>query len=1336
MSLHTNKYANNIPIVERYIDNKFDTFVYSGNYNEDIKNFNYFVLDPDFDDNKPTSYILRVYTNIKNYQVFACAAGGPGGLIYGSGGSGGNYLYIDNVDNNATNATLKSGSYLITPGRSINLANEPNLFTTINNNININGNFYLIKYAKNDFINYLGSIKNIDNYKQRDWSKNNNVSGSIISITNQDKIIEPSKVVELIFYLKKNTSFKFNNFQNLYYTRIIKINNSNNINTLYIPDSNNNYLYTAGNNDEMITIICYQNTNDTLSIDKIPSWTSLFDYTYANRYSANFYINDFMSSTNKKDNVNRIKDTINGIINSNTKTYTSICYNNNPDASLSELIGKNEYSLQGGITGNICSISYNDGVNTNYMLKRFYMPSLFALSINLQGGSPGSTTTGGNTVINNLGGNKSLPSISGKNISVNNKTSEWYSGIKGYYSKYFKLYAYYPYDANVELNNTSLANGGYTGYWQFLKDEIDYKYGANGLNDLTSPNYGTYGCGGQGGSVLLDKNSNFTGSRGKNGVFILSFVNQALATIVNDNSLVLKKMVNLFMKIDDTNHKLSYLNNLINDNSNLVSPNDETNNYGKIINNLFIHKANIQLDDKYLDDLNTYIPKSNFNNLLAVIHIIHRIYYVIANYINDVNNDIKNITNVKKINIAFVADTKLEKIVAMNNSDTLFVYVCDNIISSYIKKYLKNYNNYHSILNLPDNINITIIKENSVITDITSSKPETNEYTFIIKTISYIFDIEPKDYKININVIQTTYNIFCLNSVIYAIIYNQTILTETTVNIVYKELKDYNYEIKKVTDNIVAHNNIFEEQNEFKLYFNNGINDYNNYYDKNNDFRNLLTSKKAYTLTKEKFKNTVNIFTLIMFIIVVIIIIWIVYVIVFNSNQFDAMPHLVLMLFILIIIIVIMNYYNYSYDYKEFFANSLDNATQLIIYDDTNDYIINEVSFNNEKYKITYIKKTSGFLLYKNLETSIVLIGKGANIGAGGTINIYDKNFVNTNIKENQKYYINFNDGNIINISETSNAVSNPNDLFKINPRLTGINANNNINIYYNNTSNNLSSNSPSLLDYYDKQLFPLTDVTVNSNNSYNFYSNVSNNNYSTLSNIDNIANIPNDITSNLNIKEILSVLFSTNNSSSLYYGSSGGTKDYNDVLINSNTNYLDAYGLGGMTEPLSLPIDGVCIIINKQIEYTPVHLDLQTLINMFNNNINKLIYDNFNKIYLIDNNVIYNNALIAYRKRYNEENIKNDKYKKFETNINDYSTNILMDVYFRFELTKLSIYILTAMVISLIVFYFNKQHFILILTLFILMVVLIVIFFYYNMRLNTRRDYYKYYWSKYNNDN
>ena len=1361
------KYANDIPVVEKYNGSTFVSIIDTKIYEEDIKKFNYFVLDPDIDKTINTSYILRVYNPIKNYQVFTCAAGGHGGIIYGSGGNGGNYLYIDNINADPADTTkqITRGSYLIKPGRSVDISNAPEL-TTINNNLQQRtGTFYLIKYPNTIFHEYKSPQK-IDLYKQRDWSSTAAtgiiLTLSSITITPLQKI-EANLVYEFIFYLKKRTSFKFTNFINSYYTRVIKVSNKNNINSLFTPDVSNNYTRNAGDNDEIITIIIYQNIYNDISSDKLITLSSLFDIT---TNGLNFYIYDFMNS---KNTVNAINDTINAI--NRTSADTSITYNNNPDADYSTLnsVGS-KVSIQGGLNGNISVISANPAVNINYMLKNFYMPALFAGTINLSGGSVGSTFTQSpscNDIIIYLGGcrtNKQLQKMTGKRIVKNSNTNEWYSGVKGYFSNYFKLFAKYPYDENIEMNNTSLANGGFTGYWQFLKDERNYNYGANGVNDLSSPNYGVYGCGGQGGSVLFDPNSTFTGSKGKNGVFVLSFLNQALATISNDNSIVLKKMFGLFgIKSSPTlsEDKLAYINDLTEINTNIGS----SLNFKGMINNLFIHQANIHIDPTYIDKLNTYIPKANFNNLLAVINIIQRIYYVISLNLSSIN-----ISKITRLYIEFVDDKKLEKVEWLNNSSilTIKVYnIIDNIDNEYISKYINNNlttTTYRSLINIGSSI--TILKEsNGVINDITSNTTEinnsynsdsnSNAYKFIVNTVSYIFNIQAKDFKIHINAIETAFDILCKNAIIYAIIYytpqiTPDLYTETIIEYIYTRLSKFNNELKRTTDRIAEYKNIFQEQNEFKLYFNNSINDYNNYRDKNTSFHNLLTSKKAYTATKEKFRDTVNIFTIIIFIIIIILILWLIYVIIFNSNKYDAMPHLIFMFLILIIVVFILNYLNYSYGYKEFFVNPNENASQLEILDNEK-YKVSNITFNNKDYTVTYITENSTFMLNNNIDTSIVLINNGseANLasreGQGGTINIYDPGFVASAIKEKEEYKVEFN------TTSTPNQIS----IIKnnLNQQSTGIITSNRdsydpdkkIKIYYNNNDSNYSSNYSTLLDYYNNILNidnPYNSNTLTSSYMYlNYNEAVLNAYYDNSITTSYTCNISSDNIINSNMSEIVNVLFNKDNLSAYYYGSSGCNLDAYSCNINK-VNYPDAYGLGGAYETVTTTgisntgINGACIIINKQVEFLPTHMDVQTLINMYNNNLNKYIYDRFNKIYLIDNNVIYNNALVSFRKRYDEENVKNNKYKKYETNLNQYSTNILMDVYFRYEIAKILTYIFLALIICIIIYRFNNQHFILLVGIYILIVIFIVMYFFYNMNINTRRDYYKYYWSKYNNDN
>lgn len=1342
------KYANNIPVIEKYIDGAYEKIINTGIYNaSEGRKFNYFVLEPDpINTTRTTSYILRVYTPIQKYQVFACGAGGHGGAIYGAGGNGGNYLYIDNI--NDANGHIRTGSYLITPGKAIDIFENKLDIEDFNRNLRLNGNFYLIKYPKNNFIEFK-TLNTIDNYKKVEWRNNFNVDGTITDITTirSDAKIDRDKVYEIIFYLKKGTSFKFNDFKDLIYTRVIKISNNDNISTLYTPDRNDNFTYTAGTSyDEIITIIFYQNSNESLNERQLPLWSSIFDISYAKTNFNNFYINDLMG---KKNYVNGLSDNINNMAR-DSAARTLITYNLNPDADYATLVATtaNLRSIDSGNHGNICFISTRPDINTKYMLKNFYMPSLFALSINLLGGNAGTTlsqaSSPDNIIYEKLGGggnNKNLRNIPGRNISINRNTIEWISGAKGYFSSYFKLYAYYPHDPNIEMNNTTLANGGYTGYWQFMKDEIDYTYGANGLNNLKSPFYGTYGCGGQGGSVLLNRNSNFTGSKGKDGVFILSFLNSAKATIINDNSIVINKMLQLF---GINNDKLKSITSLTSDNT-VVNISNNRIKFKEMINNLFIHKGNIHIDAQYITELNTYVPKAYFNSLLAAIFIIYRIYHVVSQ-----NLHLINMNNITQIQINFVTTSEQERI-EINGTAQLLIYVCDKIDNKYLQDYFtrgsQSSSTYRSLFSQVIDT-ITIIKENNNIkANINASPPEIidNSYIegsnedankYLITISSYIFDIEQKNLKIHINALKTVYHILWLNVIIYVIIYYSSLnsfsnYTETIIDVVYNNLKEYNLDLKKITDKIKEHNNIFEEQNEFKLFFNNSINDYNDYYDENVKFNNLIVSKKAYTNTKRKFRDVVNIFTLIIFIIVIIMIVWLLYVIIFNSNAYDAMPHLLLMALILIIIVIIIHYFNYSYSYKEFFINEEDH--QLVIYDINNTYDVDNISYNNENYKITYINSNVDFSLQKNLETSIILINKGTDAttselpGIGGTINIYDPSFVAANIKENER--------NTITITPNEIRIT---DLIKTNNRVQSDNPAN-IKIFYNNSNNNNSSNFNTLINYFNDEINS-NNYNIDNYNTSNYgntaFSGIITANYS---NVD-FKNVSSDVINNPKLNEILNIVLNTSNISSSYYGSSGNI----DTI--TTTYYPNAYGLGGSyinnasgnednTDSNKIGNSGVCIIINKQIDFTPIHLDVQTLINMFNNNLNKYIYNEFNKIYLIDNNVIYDNALVAFRKRYDEENVKNNKYKKYETKINDYSMNILADVYFRYEITKIFIYIYLALIICVIIYVFNKEHLLLILLTFILIVVVLISYFYFNVNINTRRDYYKYYWSKYNND-
>jgi len=1322
MSYEYTTFENKIPIVEKYINDVYSSSINVLNYLGNNKNYNYFVLEPSYDNTK-TSYILRVKSPIKNHQIFTCAAGGHGGLIYGKGGNGGNYLYIDNTNETSSISSkeLAIGSYLIIPGKAIDVISilENSIeYNQLLSAITLNSSFYLIKYNNNNFNNYKLSLDVLDNYKKRNWAEStDNTTGEIITIKSlyQNKTNKVNnfnntiRTIELIFYLKKNKTFRFNEFTNPNYTRIIRISNNININVQYDPSINDNYIYKAGDYDEIISIICYPNSS-SINIENQIDWTTLFDLDYANSsLNNNFYIYDF----NKKKEINDIDGIIYNISNQNNDKNTYIFYNINPDASLNQLKQKmNRYylGLQGGVDGDINNISYNDGVNINIILKRFYMPYLFSVQNlpNLFGGTAGSTFASnfGNIIINKLGGSEyiKLKEITPRNIQINQNTKEWISGSKGLFSTNFKINAYYPRDQNTELNNNSLSNGGYSGYWQFIKDEANYNYGANGINDLNSPNYGTYGCGGQGGSVLIDKNSKFTGSKGKDGVFILSFLNYAIATIVNDNSNVIKKMYKLFIK---NNNKIDYIdklsdNNIINNNNSIIVD----------LNNTFIHEANIHIDDAYINKLQSFINKSNLINLLVSVYIIQRTYFLISENINNIN-----INNISILEIYFINDINKEKIETNDKSNILKIYLYDKIdddnINSIIGyKYLKkffissNISNYHLFIpQLQIKNKIIIIRENNNIYDYTNDTKNiidnnfnNDYYKFIINNISYLFDIQSKDLKINVNVMETIFQIFRMNSIIYAIIYYNTYnnidYSKSVINTIYDNLKNYNFDIKNITDKILSHDNVFTQQNDFKLYFNNRINDYNKLYDKNIKHENLIKSKKAYMDTKEGLKSNINIISIIIFFILIFIIFWLIYIIIGNFNQYDAIPHLLIMFIILIIIIFIINYF---YNYKEFFTNStsetVSDLNSIDIFNDTNNYTESEILYNNEKYKITFVNSSSDIILYKNLFTSFVIITKGENAningttiydGTGGTINIYDDEFIANNINENTKYRININNNGYEIIL---------NDLIKSNNR-SELDSKDNIKIFYNN----------------------IKDI----NNG---------NNYKTLKNyVDNINN------KDIKIKEILEVLF-TNSKNAYFYGSKGNTVYDNNNVINK-INYPNSYGLGGVYQNNDKTgNDGVFIIITKESDFSSIHNDLQTLINMYNNNINKLIYDKFNKIYLIDNNVIYNNAFNSFNKKYTIEENKSNNYKLLETDLNEYSNNILVDVFFRYEVAKLMIYIIIVLIFSILFYLFNKEYLLYIIGIFILIVIFLIINFYNTLRRNTRRDYYKYYWSKYNDN-
>ena len=1332
MSYQYSNFENTIPIVEKWINKTFSSYIDVGIYEENNIKYNYYILDRD-DDNKDVSYILRVKEPLKNYQIYSCGAGGSGGMMYGKGGNGGNYLYIDNLNVNPSikNRQLAIGSYLIIPGKAVDTINElendtGGEFKGILNNITLNSSFYLIRYDNRYFNNYKNSLQTIDRYKTRDWNKDNTI-GEIINITSLN-LIKNEKIdiyenttrsIELIFYLKKNKSFRFNEFNNPNYTRLIRISNNNNINTLLIPSIGDNYIYTAGDYDEVISILCFPNGNSIQQINKI-DWTTLFDIDYAlsSNNKNNYYVYDF----NKRNDINKINSLIDSVSYTNIKKNTSIYYNSNPDATynlLEDKIDKYYLGLQGGANGFLLQITLNRYATISTFLKRYYMPYLFSVdnNTNLQGGSAGSTfmSSSGNIIINKLGGTNfiKLNRINPTNVGYYTNNNEWISGGKGYYNTNFKIYAYYKKDQNIELNNTTLSNGGYSGYWQFIKDEINYKYGATGINDLTSPNYGTYGCGGQGGSVIIDKNSKFTGSKGKDGVFILSFINYAIANIVNNNSSVIQKMTSLFIT-SGYNKKLEYINDLKNNNQ-IIDSNTNENIISKIINNTFIHEANIHLNDTYITKLESFINKDNLIQILAISYIIQRIYYIINS--NSKLLEELDVSKVSVLEILFIDDINKEEIKIIDAKLSITIYDKYNDIENnriigykYLKTFLEplNKSNYHQLFSLNELIDnylnskkkIIIIKENDILYDMTNDiKTNINDlsqnsfYNFLIINIAYFFDIPKKDLKINIKVIETIFQVIRLNSIIYAIFYNSynqiDYKSKAIINRIYSNLKDYNYDIKKFTDKIELSNNIFMQQNEFKLYFNNKIIEYDKLLDKNIQTANIIKSKKSFMDGKEALKKVINTITIIVTIIIIIVIIWILLLLILNISDFNVIPQLFLILLILIISIIIINYYEKYYSYKEQFID--DNIKQIEIFNSTNNYSTIDITYNESKYKITFINSNSEFILYKNDNTTIILIQGGEDAiettksnsdGSGGTINIYDSDYISNKLQENNKNKIIFNSKSII-----------------INDNIKTTNRNNldnkeNIKVIYNNDANTINNNKYTTLKSYYDNLNENQDV----------------------------------------IKEIIDILFQYSKNS-YYYGSKGNTINQGDYI--TKFNYPASYGIGGIYNSKDKTgNNGVMIIITKEKEIEEdLHTDIQTLINFYNNNINKLIYDNFNNIYLIDNTVIYNNAVNAFKKRLETETDKEKNFRLYGEKINSYSHIILMDVYYKFSLVKLFILILIGIIVGLILYYLNKNLWILILILVIFIILFLVINFIYTTNKTTRMDYYKYYWSKYNNN-
>jgi len=121
------------------------------------------------------------------------------------------------------------------------------------------------------------------------------------------------------------------------------------------------------------------------------------------------------------------------------------------------------------------------------------------------------------------------------------------------------------------------------------------------------------------------------------------------------------------------------------------------------------------------------------------------------------------------------------------------------------------------------------MKENNQLFDMTNDikteitdEYDNNYYKFLIMNISYLFDIPHKDFKVNINVINTIYQIFRLNTITYSIMYNNYYETDykskAIINKIYSNFKEFNFSLKEITNKIEINDTVFLLQNDFKLY--------------------------------------------------------------------------------------------------------------------------------------------------------------------------------------------------------------------------------------------------------------------------------------------------------------------------------------------------------------------------------------------------------------------------------------------------------------------------------------------------------------------------------------
>jgi hypothetical protein len=1385
MSLEYNLYQNNIPIVEKYIDNNFISYENAGSYNTQNDKYNTFVLDNTND--KQITYVLRVYNDIKNYQLFACGGGGHGGLIYGNGGNAGNYYYINNLENNEK--TLSTGSYLIQPGKCENIISDNEIKNKINNIKKLNS-FYF-KVYKYNIKTVLSNKTNLEytpdffyNYRKIQWTTNDlyafildksditDKTQNILSYTGLNgNNFNNSFTIEIIFYIKKNSSINFNRFTNSYYNRIIFINKNNSINEFF--DTTKNNIYTAGNNDEVIIILLYPNSESIPSGNYV-SWDNLFSIDY-DLSKDNYYIYDF----NNKTAINQLISYYS--TKNSTNANTIIKYNSNPNASFDELKITPDnltFTLRGGINAEMDNVS----TELSQVLTNFYLPTVIYKVFN---GLCGANINILNEVMLKLGyvestGSIELNKIEATNFSyinnirvnLNNNSQnsryygEWQNGEPCHFiENNFNLFVTNKNNESVPLNNLNICNGGIGGNWQLINNSQNYKYGANGLNDLNSHYYGLYGSGGQGGSLLIEEGSLFTGSKGKDGVFILSFKNSPISDIINNNSKIVRKMFNLYIKDKFTNEKFNHIIKLQSKNI-LYSNTDNSESLvtlfnnkliDLLINNSFLYKSKIELNESTINDLLNYISRNNLTKLLGIVYIIQRTFYIIKNNINKKINFIDNNNEylIDELNINFTSNENEENVSYTNykNSSNIIKYVLtitlydkindanapNSLIIGYnnVKNYFtsSSYSNYSSILSLTS---INIIKENgnlyhnfnntknlinnsycdntpltinrtsattSLITE-QNTLSDISSINFIVNTISYLFEIKKQVFNVNVNVVYNIYDILRLNTVVYAILYdnlsgNINYNNNTKINNIYNNLKNYNYSIKDVVDSLTT--NSLEEQNKIKKDFSKNINKYDELYYKNTNQMNLLNSKRSYYENKYTINNQVKIILTIIYIIITILFLVFLYVSTFSSGL-NIIPYLVIILLVLVIIIVYLNYFGTkNIKFKENFESQPTTTPQIdILTNDTNKYNITGFEYNNNKYKMIIVKDNLDININQSSFVNFILIGKGEtasltdNNAPGGTINIYNDNFTSTNLKEQKTYNIVFNNtSESINVNSLNSKTNVSETIMNVKPRKTTDNKSN-IKIYLNNNDN------------FDQNP----------------------NNYKTLKEYNNDLNVK-----NYDIKEIINYFIANKNNinDSIYYGSAGNTPD--NFLIINKINNPNSYGVGGVYNNIAgadiTGNNGVCIIIYKEVEYTSLHLDMQTLINMYNNYINKYLFNKFNDLYTIDNNLIYKNTIRSFQQKYKIEESRNTKYNTLENNINDGSNQILANILIRYEIVKTICYIFIAFIILFILYSYSPEYIKLTLLAFFLLIIYIISNLFYNISIYTRKNVYKYYWQK-----